>query len=120
MATGNVNLYTVISSPASSGSAEFLRVLYYMAQSLCDEATPLGSSLYQYSIGTKASLNLFYLWSNASLRDGVTLTGRDCFRSQSSIGTKTLVILWVSGWFRAFAMGSPFWVEFALWAYALD
>ena len=24
------------------------------------------------------------------------------------------------GWFRAFAMGSPFWVEFAFWAYALD
>ena len=23
------------------------------------------------------------------------------------------------GWFRAFAMGSSFWVEFALWAYAL-
>ena len=55
-----------------------------------------------------------------SLRDGVTLTGRDCFRSQSSIRTKTLVILWVSGWFRAFAMGPPFWVEFVLWAYALD
>ena len=108
MATRNVNLYTVISSPACSGSAEFLRVLhYYMAQILRDEVTPSGSSLFQYSVGTKASLNLFCPWGNASLRDEVTLMGLDCFRSQSSIGTKPLVILWVSGWFRAFAMGSP-------------
>ena len=65
----------------------------------------VGSSLFQYSIGTKASLNLFYLWGNTSLRDEVTLMGRDCFRSQSSIGKKPNVILRVSGWFRAFAMG---------------
>ena len=55
---------------------------YYVDQSPRDEVTPLGSSLYQYSIGTKAPLNLCYLWGNASLCDGVTLTGRDCFRSQ--------------------------------------
>ena len=98
METGNVNLYTLIRSPACSGSAEFLRVLYYyMAQSLRDEVTPSGLSLYQYSIGTKASLNLFYLWGNVSLRDRATLMGRDCFRSLSSIRTKPLVILLVSG-----------------------
>ena len=91
-----------------------------MAQSLRDEVTPLGSSLYQYSIGTKASLNLFYLWGNASLHDEVTLMGRDCFRSQSSIGTKPFVILWVSVGSGPSRWGHPFWVEFALWAYALD
>ena len=37
LAAGFVNLYTVISSPASSGSTEFLQVLFYhMAQNLHD------------------------------------------------------------------------------------
>ena len=54
MATGIVNLYTVISSSASSGSAEFLRVLFYhMAQNLRDRATPAGSRLVMSSIGRK-------------------------------------------------------------------
>ena len=54
LATGIVNLYTVIGSPDSSGSAELLRVLYYyLAQNLRDEVTPLGSKLFQSSIGTK-------------------------------------------------------------------
>ena len=46
-ALGSVNLYTVFSPPVSSGSAEFLRVLYYhMAQSLRDVVTPLGPRLF--------------------------------------------------------------------------
>ena len=41
---GSVNLYTVFGPPVSSGSAEFLRILYYyMARSLRDVVTPLGS-----------------------------------------------------------------------------
>ena len=61
LATRNVNLYTVINSPASSGSAEFLRVLYcYLAQNLRDGVTPLGSRLFQSSIGTK-------VWSEPNL-----------------------------------------------------
>ena len=58
LAAGNVNLYTVINSPASSGTAEFLRVLYYyLAQNLRDGVTPLGSRLFQSLIGTKVGLN---------------------------------------------------------------
>ena len=73
MATGIVNLYTVISSPASSGSAEFLRVLFYhMAQNLRDGVTPTGSRLVMSSIGTKVwsdpYLNCWFI-----LRDEVTL-----------------------------------------------
>ena len=68
LATGNINLYIVISSPASSGSAEFLRVLYYyMAQNLRDGVTPLGSRLFQSSIGTKVWSELYLIgWLESS------------------------------------------------------
>ena len=59
---GSVNLYSVFSPPVSSGSAEFLRVLYYyLAQSLRDGVTLLGSRLFQSSIETKACSEPFFL-----------------------------------------------------------
>ena len=59
-ATGIVNLYTVVSSPASTGSAEFLRVLlYHMVQNLRYGDTPAGSRLVRSSIGTKVWCELY-------------------------------------------------------------
>ena len=73
LATGIVNLYTVISSTASSGSAEFLRVLFYhMVQNLRDGVTPAGSRLVMSSMGTKVWSEL-YLNCWLILRDEVTL-----------------------------------------------
>ena len=72
LATGIVNLYTVSSSPASSGSAEFLQVLlYHMVQNLRDGVTPAGSRLVRSSIGTKVWSEL-YLNCWLFLRDEVT------------------------------------------------
>ena len=105
LATGIVNLYTVISSPASSDSAEFLRVLsYYMAQNLCDGVTPLGSRLVMSSIGTK-------VWSEPYLICCLVL------RDEGTLWVETVLGLildrnedfsdFLFRWFRAFAMGSP-------------
>ena len=105
LATGIVNLYTVISSPASSGSAEFLRVLFYhMAQNLRDGVTPAGSRLVMSSIGTK-------VWSEPYLNCWMIL------RDEVTLWVETVLGLildrnedfcdFLFGWFRAFAMGSP-------------
>ena len=106
LATGIVNLYTVISSPASSGSAEFLRVLsYYMVQNLCDGVTLQGSRLVMSSIGTKV-WSAPYLIGWFILRDEVTLwvkTVLGLFLDRSEDFSDSLF-----RWFRAFAMGSPF------------
>ena len=73
LAIGIVNLYTVISSPTSSGSAEFLRVLSnHMVQNLRDGVTPLGSRLGRSSIGTEVWSEP-YLIGWFVLRDEVTL-----------------------------------------------
>ena len=106
MATGIVYLYTVISSPASYGSAEFLRVLFYhMAQNLCDGVTPAGSRLVISSIGTKVWSEP-YLNCWMILRDEVThwveiVSGLNLDRNEDFSDT-------LFRWFRAFAMGSPF------------
>ena len=106
LASGMVNLFTVISSPASSGSTEFLRVLFYhMVQNLRDVVTPAWSRLVMSSIGTKV-WSEFYLNCWLILRDEVTLW----------VETVLGLILdrnedfsdFLFGWFRAFAMGSPF------------
>ena len=81
LATGIVNLSTVISSPASCGSAEFLRVLFYhMVQNLRDRVTPAGLRLVRSSIGMKVWSEfywncwfLLFIWVVQGLRDGVTL-----------------------------------------------
>ena len=106
LATGIVNLYTVISSPASSGSAEFLRVLFYhMGQNLRDGVTPTGSRLVMSSIGTK-------VWSEPYLNCWLIL------RDEVTLWVETVLGLildrnedfseFLFRWFRAFAMGSPF------------
>ena len=106
LATGIVTLYTVISSPASSGSAEFLRVLFYhMAQNLRDGVTPAGSGLVMSSIGTK-------VWSEPYLNSWLIL------RDEVTLWVETVLGLildrnedfsdFLFRWFRAFAMGSPF------------
>ena len=118
LATGIVNLYTVISSPASSGSVEFLRVLFYhMAQNLRDGVTPAGSRLVMPSIRTK-------VWSEPYLNCWLIL------RDEVTLWVKTVLGLILDRnkdfsdilfrWFRAFAMGSPFEGGVAMWAYALD
>ena len=77
---GSVNLYTVFSPPVSSGSAEFLRVLYYyMVPSLRNVVPPLGSRLFQPSIETKACSEPYSFWVVSCLRDGVTLLGSRLF-----------------------------------------
>ena len=106
LANGIVNLYTVISSPASSGSAEFLRVLsYYMVQNLRDGVTLPGSRLVMSSIETKVWSEP-YLISWFVLRDEVTLwveTVLGLILDRNEDFSDFLL-----RWFRAFAMGSPF------------
>ena len=106
MATGKVNLYTVISSPASSGSAEVLLVLYYyMAQNLRDGVTPVGSRLVLSSIGRKVWFEPYLIgWLVSS--DEVTLwveTVLSLILDHNEDSSDFLI-----SWFRAFAMGSPF------------
>ena len=119
LATGIVNLNTVISSPASSGSAEFLRVLFYhMVQNLRDGVTPAGSRLVMSSIGTKV-WSVFYLNCWLILRDEVTLWVETVLGL--ILGRNEDFSDFLFGWFRAFAMGVTLWrVEFATWSYALD
>ena len=106
LATGIVNLYTVISSPASSGSAEFLRVLFYhMVQNLRDGVTPAGSRLVIPSIGTKVWSEL-YLNCWLILRDEVTLWVETVFGLILDRNEDFSDFLF--RWVRAFAMGSPF------------
>ena len=96
LATGIVNLYTVISSPASSGSAEFLRVLsYYVVQNLRDGFTPPGSRLVMSSIGTK-------VWSEPYLISWFVLRDEVTFWVEAVLGlilvhTKTFLTFYLGG-----------------------
>ena len=106
LATGIVTLCTFFSSPASSGSAAFLWVLFSpMVQNLRGGVTPAGSRLVLSLIGTKVWSD-FYLHCWLILRDGVTLW----------VETVLGLILdrneefseFFFGWFRAFTVASPF------------
>ena len=88
-----------------------------MVQNLRDGVTPLGSRLGRSLIGTK-------VWSGPYLIGWVVLCDEVTLWVETVLG----LILdcneefsdFLFRWFRAFAMGSPFRVEFAKWAYTLD
>ena len=104
---GNWDLYTVISPPVSSGSAEFLRVLYYyVVQSLRDGVTLAGRVcvVHTLSIGTKTPSEPY----SKNLRDEVT-PWVECgprYTLDRIEGLTWLLFQVPSGW------GHPFRVEF--------
>ena len=120
LATGIVNLYTVISSPASSGSAEFLWVLFYhMVQNLRDGVTPAGSRLVHVLNRNEGLVCILFKLVGRGLRDEVTLWVETVLGL--ILGRNEDFSDFLFGWFRAFAMGVTLWrVEFATWSYALD